>query len=141
MGKWSESARNEDTATLKKNIVAYMPLNPSTTAVFPPLPDTKKEERGFNHPMCGRLLSPWATIAKMKEDAAACVAAASLSTITCVLTHSVLGTRPMHPALTRGSSSSHMSTSQRTSMTKKCLTMNQKLTYSMVSCGAIAYFA
>lgn len=79
MGKWADGARNEDTATLKKAIVGYIPLDPSTTAVLPPLPDTKKEKRGFNHPMCGRLISPQAAVVKMKGDAKLCVVA-SIST-------------------------------------------------------------
>ncbi len=62
MGKWADGSRNEDTAVLKKHIVAYIPLDPAVTPVVPPLPENKKEERGFNHPMIARLLSPRATI-------------------------------------------------------------------------------
>ncbi len=63
MGKWADSTRNEDISTLKKHIAAYIALDPITTPVVPPLPDTKKEDRGFNHPMIARLLIPRADTA------------------------------------------------------------------------------
>jgi hypothetical protein len=64
MGNWADSSRNEDTSTLKKHITSYLPLDPTTTPVIPPLPDTNKDDRGFNHPMTARLLAPRSETAK-----------------------------------------------------------------------------
>lgn len=50
-----------------------MPLDPNTTAVVPPLPDTKKESRGFNHVMCGKLIAPRTALAEIGDDDTACV--------------------------------------------------------------------
>lgn len=64
MAKWADSARNEDTSTLKVKIVSFLAVDPATTPIVPPLPDTNKDKRGFNHPMTARLLAPQSETAK-----------------------------------------------------------------------------
>lgn len=63
MNKWAEGARYEDTSTLKRTIVSFIALDPAVTPVVPPLPENRKELRGFNHPMIARLLCSRSDIA------------------------------------------------------------------------------
>lgn len=68
MDKWADDARNEDTSSLKKNAMKYLPLDPFKTPVMPPIPTSGKELRGFNHVMTARLLTPMKDIAEFDND-------------------------------------------------------------------------
>jgi len=65
----SNEARSEDSGSLKHNGIVYIPKNPETDVVRPPIPRTQsKAFRGFNHPDTGRLLCPRRYIKEFDRD-------------------------------------------------------------------------
>ncbi|PPR02757.1 hypothetical protein CVT24_002090 [Panaeolus cyanescens] len=51
-------ARSSDINILKKAIISYLPRNPLVDVIIPPLHETHKSERGFNHHATGAALCP-----------------------------------------------------------------------------------
>jgi hypothetical protein len=57
-------ARQDDTGKLKSSIVGYLPFDTTKDILDPPIaPNAKfKTDRGFSHPLTGRLLIPYSQI-------------------------------------------------------------------------------
>jgi hypothetical protein len=58
MSEAAGGARSDDSASLKRNIAAYIPAKPDVHVVQPPLRHGLKSAWGFNHPMIAVLLCP-----------------------------------------------------------------------------------
>jgi hypothetical protein len=65
----SNSARQEDSASLKGNILQYMLPEPTVDILQPPLSTSHgKSARGFNHPMTAYYLCPVELVEKYADD-------------------------------------------------------------------------
>ena len=65
----TSSARQEDTGSLKHDIIQYLMAEPSRQTVNPPITkNDEKSRRGFNHPVTARLLCPIQRIPKFDRD-------------------------------------------------------------------------
>ena len=64
--------RSDDTGSLKWKIATYMPEDPNTESVEPPITEKpgyrKVNERGFNHKACALLLCPRPLLEQFDED-------------------------------------------------------------------------
>jgi hypothetical protein len=62
-------ARSEDCGSLKYSGLAYIPIDPTTTTILPPITKEQgKTVRGFNHPCTARLLCPRRHLAQFDQD-------------------------------------------------------------------------
>ncbi|KAK7447746.1 hypothetical protein VKT23_014004 [Stygiomarasmius scandens] len=60
IGTTARSARGTDVSNLKDAVLMYIPQDPLTDTLHPPLPaHAPKSERGFNHEAIAPLLVPW----------------------------------------------------------------------------------
>lgn len=59
MSEQALEARSSDTGKLKHDGITYIPRNPGTDVIQPPITKKmSKADRGFNHPVIARLLVP-----------------------------------------------------------------------------------
>ena len=66
----ANSARQEDAGSLKYAAIDYLPPNPQSDRINPPIMKSVKCVRGFSHPTTARLLCPMKRVDEFDRDSA-----------------------------------------------------------------------
>lgn len=61
-------ARSSDSNNIKYNIIEWIPLDPKTDSVQPPIVGSKKDSRGWYHDATARALVPLSRLDEFEDD-------------------------------------------------------------------------